>query len=231
MSMLWTLFFVEACSQFSISSQRIAGLSNTLGNHLSRNQLHKFLAKFPSANRHSSVVATFFSPAVAPGPQHWLDITSSDGAVQHFCSQGIDLSTHAEDLPSCIAKVCYFLLYLWRIVPFSSVKVPIVLFCHLCQHLSRQTFKVYLAAIQHMQITLGLLGPKECCFLMPRLRMDIQHSYFLKDKDPAKLRLPITPSILYQLKAHWSPCHMNPDIVMLWAVATLCFLDFLDLVK
>ena len=68
-----------------------------------------------------------------------------------------------------------------------------------------------------MQITLGLPEPKEY-LQMPKLHLvqsGIQHSYSQKHKDPAKLRLPITPSIPYKLKAHWSPCCTNPDIVML----------------
>ena len=55
------------------------------------------------------------------------------------------------------------------------------------------------------------------------MQSGIQRSYSLKDRDPAKVRLPITPSILYKLKLHWSPCGTNPDTVMLWAAATLCF--------
>ena len=56
MSMLRTLFFIEARSQFSISSHHIAGISNNLADYLSRNQLNKFFTNFPSAHRHSSVV-------------------------------------------------------------------------------------------------------------------------------------------------------------------------------
>lgn len=64
---------------------------------------------------------------------------------------------------------------------------------------------------------------------MPKLRLvqsGIQRSYALKDKDPAKLRLPITPSILHKLKAHWFPSYTISDIAMLWAATTLCFFEF-----
>ena len=79
-----------------------------------------------------------------------------------------------------------------------------------------------------MQITIGLPEPKEFSS-MPRLRLvqsGIRRTYSLKDKDPVKLRLPITPNILLKIKAHWSPSCTNQDIVMLWAAATLCFFGF-----
>ena len=136
-------------------------------------------------------------------PIYPQDIPSSIETFAVFCSTYDILSP----FPVSESLLCYFATYL------------------ACQHLSPQTVKVYLAAIWHMQITLGLPEPKEYSS-MPRLRLvqsGIQHSYSLKYKDPAKLRLPITPSILI---AHWSPCGTNPDIVMLWAAATQCFFGF-----
>ena len=49
---------------------------------------------------------------------------------------------------------------------------------------------------------------------------------FSKHEDSAKLRLPITPNVFYKLKAHWPSCCTNPDIVIIWAAATLCFFGF-----
>ena len=77
MSMLRTLFFIEARLQFSISSQHIAGVSNTLADCLSRNQLEKFYAKFPSAHRHSSVVPSsllqwLLDPNMDWTSPHWI---------------------------------------------------------------------------------------------------------------------------------------------------------------
>lgn len=64
---------------------------------------------------------------------------------------------------------------------------------------------------------------------MPRLRLvqsGIQRSYAAKPKDPTKMRLPITPTILPKIKEHWSPQCADLDNVTPWAAATLCFFSF-----
>ena len=59
-----------------------------------------------------------------------------------------------------------------------------------------------------IQITLGLPEHKEY-FVINAIRHPT--SLISKDKHPAKLRLPVTPSILHKLKAHWSRCYTNTD--------------------
>ena len=160
---------------------------------------------------------------MAPGSQHGLDITSLDGAIQHFCSQGIAPSTY-KTYQAALKKFAIFCSTYDILSPFPVSESVLCYFATYlaCKHLSPQTVKVYLEAIQHMQIMLGLPEPQEYS-LIPRLRLSgIQRSHSQTDKDPAKVRLPITPSILYKLKAHWFPCNTNPDIVMFWAAATLC---------
>ena len=95
-----------------------------------------------------------------------------------------------------------------------------------CQQLSPQTIKVYMAAIRYMQITMGLPEPREYTS-MPRLRLvqsGIQRAH--ASRQTTKIRLPITPAILIRLKEHWTPRKSEPDIVMLWAAAVLCFFGF-----
>ena len=41
-----------------------------------------------------------------------------------------------------------------------------------------------------------------------------------------KIRLPITPAILRKIQEQWSPMASDPDILMLWAAAVLCFFGF-----
>jgi len=41
-----------------------------------------------------------------------------------------------------------------------------------------------------------------------------------------KVRLPLTPAILHQLKEHWTPFNNDGDIIMLWTAAMLCFFGF-----
>ena len=96
------------------------------------------------------------------------------------------------------------------------------------QQLSPQTIKTYLAGIRHTQILLGLPEPREFSSL-PRLRLvqsGIQRSYSQKSPLSNKIRLPITPAILLKIQKHWNPRAKDPDIVMLWAAATVCFFGF-----
>ena len=83
-----------------------------------------------------------------------------------------------------------------------------------------------MAAIRHMQITMGLPEPWEYSS-MPRLRLvqsGIQRAH--ASKQTTKIWLPITPAILIKLKKHWTPRKSDPDIIMLWAAAVLCFFGF-----
>ena len=83
-----------------------------------------------------------------------------------------------------------------------------------------------MAAIRYMQITMGLPEPREYTS-MPRLRLvqsGIQRAH--ASRQTTKIRLPITPAILIRLKEHWTPRKSEPDIVMLWAAAVLCFFGF-----
>ena len=58
MNMMQTLFFIDSHLHFIISLQHTAGLSNTLADCLSKNQLTKLYVKFSSAHHHSSVVTS-----------------------------------------------------------------------------------------------------------------------------------------------------------------------------
>ena len=64
---------------------------------------------------------------------------------------------------------------------------------------------------------------------MPRLRLvqsGIQRTHADNSPQMVKVRLPVTPAILHQLKVHWIPLNNDGDIIMLWAAATLCFFGF-----
>ena len=92
-----------------------------------------------------------------------------------------------------------------------------------CQKQSSQNIKVYLLAIRHMQITLGLPEPQGFS-AMPRLRLvqsGIQRTHATQQTE-TRVRLPITPAILLKLKEHWTPHKADADIVMLWAATSLC---------
>ena len=94
--------------------------------------------------------------------------------------------------------------------------------------LSPQTIKTYLGAIRYMQITLGLPEPREFSSL-PRLRLvqaGIKRTHSQRVPLATKVRLPITPTILHQIRAQWLSRAHEHDIIMLWAAACLCFFGF-----
>ena len=79
-----------------------------------------------------------------------------------------------------------------------------------------------------MQVILGLPEPKEFSSL-PRLRlvqMGIQRTHNQRVSSPPRIRLPVTPAILSQIKDYWSRKSSDPDMTMLWAAACLCFFGF-----
>ena len=167
---------------------------------------------------------------MAPGPSHGLDVSSLDPAAQHFCQQGIATSTR-KTYQSALNRFASFCSLYNVLTPFPVSESLLCYFStHLaCQKLSPQTIKVYLSAIRHMQITLGLPEPREFSS-MPRLRLvqsGIQRTHATQQTE-TKVRLPITPTILLKLKEHWTPRKADADIVMLWAAASLCFSGSLD---
>ena len=49
---------------------------------------------------------------------------------------------------------------------------------------------------------------------------------YSQHQNNAKIRLPITPTILLQLHRYWSPRATDHDIIMIWAACTTCFFGF-----
>ena len=79
-----------------------------------------------------------------------------------------------------------------------------------------------------MQITLGLPEPREFSSL-PCLRLvqaGIQRVYAEQEKQVARIRLPITPSILRKMHGYWNTQASDPDVRMLWAASALFFFGF-----
>ena len=93
------------------------------------------------------------------------------------------------------------------------------------QGLAPQTIKVYLAGVRHMQILIGLPDPKEFTSMpCPRLvQAGIQRHVAEQGNSKDRIRLPITPAILLQLRDHWIIQSCSSDIKMLWAAAMICF--------
>ena len=96
------------------------------------------------------------------------------------------------------------------------------------QGLSSQTVKTYLAATHNLQISLGFPDPRDTSSL-PRLKlvfMGIQHLQSHSRTNPARIRLPITFSILSGIKKVWEDAGINHDRLLMWAATTVCFFSF-----
>ena len=101
--------------------------------------------------------------------------------------------------------LCYFATYLGQ------------------EGLAAQTIKTYLATAHNLHISLGFPDLRDRSSL-PLLRR-IQNVQMAKNKPSKRIRMPIMPVILDQLKQHWDETEHQHKI-LLWAVASLCFAGF-----
>ena len=109
------------------------------------------------------------------------------------------------------------------------------LLCYFAVHLAErklapQTIKSYLAAARNMHIGLGFPDPRDHSSMpmLQRVQLGIRRIHASKQGQPARVRLPITPAMLDQLRAHWQGSQ-HPDRLVLWAASTLCFAGFFRL--
>ena len=98
-----------------------------------------------------------------------------------------------------------------------------VAFLH-SKSLAPETIKSYLAAVRFHQIARGLADPK--ISQMPQLEYVIKG---IKRSSPvsSRCRLPITPTILMDLKRVWQRGKNPYKAALLWAASCLCFFGFL----
>ena len=87
-----------------------------------------------------------------------------------------------------------------------------------------QTVKLYLAAVRHTQIALGLGDLRLTA--MPQLEY-VTKGYKKSVPNHSRTRLPITPPILSKLRAEWEKLTDRKDATMLWAASCMCFFGFL----
>ena len=76
-----------------------------------------------------------------------------------------------------------------------------------------------------MQISQGMGDPNMGS--MPRLELVVRGMKKEQAGRPKKVRLPITPSILRQIRQRWERQGTEWDQIMLWAAVCLCFFGFL----
>ena len=96
------------------------------------------------------------------------------------------------------------------------------------QGLSSQTVKTYLAATCNLQISLDFPDPHDASSLQ-RLKLVLMGIWCLQSHsrtNPARIRLPITFSILSGIKKVWEDVGINHDHLLMWTAATVCFFGF-----
>lgn len=91
--------------------------------------------------------------------------------------------------------------------------------------LAYSTIKTYLSAVRYLHILNGLPEPR--ANPMPKLNLVERGIRRAKaTEEPRRLRLPITPLILRQLKSLWSSRAEDFDTVMIWAACCTAFFGF-----
>ena len=108
-------------------------------------------------------------------------------------------------------------------VPLEQKLIGMVAFV-VNQGLKHQTIKCYLSAVRHLQISCGGGDPR--VESMPLLELMLRGSRKEQSGIPKRTRLPITPSILEQLRRVWNRDSSDRDNIMLWAVCCVGFFGF-----
>ncbi len=100
---------------------------------------------------------------------------------------------------------------------------------HLAQGgLSYGTIKTYLSAVRHLQVTNDFEDPRLAT--MPKLQLVQKGIRRLGGSSgSARVRLPVTPSILKTVKAVWAKRATDYEMILLWAVCCTAFFGFFRL--
>ncbi len=152
-------------------------------------------------------------------------IPELEAAVQHYFTRGLAPSTH-KTYKSGITK---FIQFCNQYHVASPLPVSQSLFCYFAAYLATSglspgTIKTYLAAVRHLQIAQNLPDPRQ---VAPMAKLRLVEAGAKKEYGrPIRLRRPITPSILRQIRELWAPRASEGDIIMLWAASCLCFFGF-----
>lgn len=160
-----------------------------------------------------------------------MALSELDPKLQGYFEQGLAASTQ-KTYKSALGQFHEFCVRYHVYTPFPLTEK---LLCYFAVHLAErklapQTIKTYLAAARNMHISLGFPDPRDHSSmpLLQRVQMGIRRVHASKQTRPARVRLPITPAILDQLRSHWQ-ASKHPDRLGLWAVSTLCFAGFFRL--
>ena len=122
-----------------------------------------------------------------------------------FCS----LYNIHDVLPMSQDMLCYFVAYLGE------------------KGLGHSTIKTYLAAVRSLQVNYGFDSPFVSS--MPKLDRVMKGTKVAQGKlgRAPRRKLPITPTILRQIRSQWARVGVDYEDTMLWAAATICFFGIL----
>ena len=153
-----------------------------------------------------------------------MDVPELASAVQELFAAGLAPSTHKAYQSGRTHYLCFYEAA--QSTPYPATESTLLLFiAHLHKsRLAHGTIKLYLAAIRYDQISHGLGNP--AIHAMPRVEYILKGA---KKSTPlsTRWRLPITPAILWAIKAVWSKLPSHRNAKMLWAVGCLCIFGFL----
>ena len=157
-----------------------------------------------------------------------MDLSTLDEAVRLYCYRGLAESTH-RTYRSGLSRYMSFCDAVNVSPPFP---VSETILCYFVTYLARQgtspaSIKTYLAAVRHAQIVQGHPEPRQSSSL-PRLRL-VQNGIQRERASSGTMlpiRLPVTISILRQVRPYCLASPPDHDSVMMWAAATTCFFGF-----
>ena len=115
----------------------------------------------------------------------------------------------------------------FKLAPFPATEWVLSFFVALLyrEGLSGGTVKSYLSAVRHMHISMGLGDPHISS--MPQLEYVVKGMKKKTAGRAARVRRPITPQILRQMKQVWQLLPDRHNSAMLWAAVCMCFFGFL----
>ena len=155
-----------------------------------------------------------------------MDITSLETSVQTYFEHGLAASTR-RTYQAGITKFVNFcdMFNITNPLPVSQSVLCLFISYLASSGLSYGTIKTYLAAVRYLQISKDLPEPR--AVPMPKLALVERGIRRIKARDVAvRVRLPITPVILNQLRALWSSTAREFNTIMLWAACCTAFFGF-----
>ena len=200
------------------------------GQHPSRRSVTGQTFCFPTENargRPAPISCLPPAPGPAAGPPGGLDVSSLAGSMQQYFLAGLAPSTH-QTYRTAMKRFNAFCTTYHITNPFPLTEHLMCYYASFLadQGLATQTVKGYLSALRNMQISLGLLDPREQSSmpLLKRVQAGIARTRKAKG-NPTRVRLPITPHLLRRIRQVLSRSD-HSERVVLWAIACTAFFGF-----